>query len=235
MQGAGELADGEAFEAFQGSDIDGFAEDGAACCEAAGMASSGFSCRARKELAREPSGCRGLSARLHFAGHTIARSFVLLQGMPKAKACPLARALGFAGPEAEAPRSQIWAVGATGEIALTNIAVAPKTGLVRKSGMRAQSRDTGEQFRGIQVFADSAREAAALPFWARVLRAAFSKCKSAERGLACQMETGLGPRLDMHTCRGAGFSRFLQLVLGEGESQTAREPCVCIAGSSQSQ
>jgi hypothetical protein len=28
-QGSGELADGEAFEAFQGSDVDGFAEDGA--------------------------------------------------------------------------------------------------------------------------------------------------------------------------------------------------------------
>jgi len=29
-QRGGELADGEAFEAFQGSDVDGFAEDGAA-------------------------------------------------------------------------------------------------------------------------------------------------------------------------------------------------------------
>ena len=37
-QGRGELADGETFEAFQGSDIDGLAEDGAAGFEAAGAA-----------------------------------------------------------------------------------------------------------------------------------------------------------------------------------------------------
>ena len=37
-QGSGELADGEALEAFQGSDVDGFAEDGAAGFEAAGSA-----------------------------------------------------------------------------------------------------------------------------------------------------------------------------------------------------
>ena len=43
-QGSGELADGEAFEAFEGSDVDGFAEDGAASFEATGAARRMF-CR----------------------------------------------------------------------------------------------------------------------------------------------------------------------------------------------
>jgi hypothetical protein len=37
-EGSGEFADGEAFQAFQGRDVDGFAEDGAAGFEAAGAA-----------------------------------------------------------------------------------------------------------------------------------------------------------------------------------------------------
>ena len=35
LQGPGKFADGEALEAFQGSDVDGFAKDGVACFEAA--------------------------------------------------------------------------------------------------------------------------------------------------------------------------------------------------------
>src|SRR5271155_36561 len=64
-EGRGELTDGEAFEAFQGGDVDGPAEDGAAGFEAAGAA------RAARD--------GGASwARVHFDAHIIARPFVLL-------------------------------------------------------------------------------------------------------------------------------------------------------------
>lgn len=51
--------------------------------------------------------------------------------------------------------------------------------------------------------------------------------------LTCGSRFGFGLRLAMHTCRGAGFSRFLQPVLGEGESQAVGEPGVCISTDSR--
>ena len=74
-QGRGELADGETFEAFQGSDIDGLAEDGAASFEAAGAA------RWKLDVSCLASwGCgTSLWAWGHLDALIIARPFVLLQ------------------------------------------------------------------------------------------------------------------------------------------------------------
>ena len=74
-QGSGELTDGEALEAFERSDIDGFAEDGAAGFEAAGAARAIISRRCGG-LARTGGTLCGV---LHCHSDIIARPFVPLQ------------------------------------------------------------------------------------------------------------------------------------------------------------
>jgi hypothetical protein len=46
------------------------------------------------------------------------------------------------------------------------------------------------------------------------------------RGLPEAFTAGFGQGQEACTRRGTGFSRFPQLVSGEGESQTSGEPCV---------
>ena len=75
VQGTGELADGEAFETFQRSDVDGFAEDGATGFQAAGAARRLLCCGGSAAWWR----CGILGACVHCAARIIARPFVLLQ------------------------------------------------------------------------------------------------------------------------------------------------------------
>ena len=69
-EGGGEFADGKGFEAFEGGEVDGFAEDGVAGFQAAGAAAGSW----------WRFGGAGFVAGFRFHARIIARPFVLLQG-----------------------------------------------------------------------------------------------------------------------------------------------------------
>ena len=77
-QSGGELANGETFEAFEGSEVDCFAEDGAAGFEAAGAARAKIFCGGGG-MARAARDGGASWARVHFDAQIIARPFVLSQ------------------------------------------------------------------------------------------------------------------------------------------------------------